>query len=349
MFRKTLVGLSVMAVAAAVACGESKSPASPTGAASPGSGVGPNAETLKIAAPPLVSPINGFQPAPGTPVVFTLTNVSGTYSSFPVTYEIEVRNAAGVLVANAKFPAAAGSTTSYTNTATLAPETVHTWQVRATYNGAFGPWSATGTFKSAIQAFINSSTSSVFDPMTTGFSVGKVRGGHFSSQGWTADGYGDGIDYDLAPCPSCRVEFDITGVGNGLGYPADLKFLSMGNAAYFDDFGAFRNGPWKTTLEQRGDGDGTGMKLIWRIDDDDDDHDTKFDCCGPAWKDEKVFHFVIQWTPSSYLITINGEEWFSGDLQDAYVPPNFRVSLGCYPRNETLKGATWRNVKISPF
>jgi hypothetical protein len=100
------------------------------------------------------------------------------------------------------------------------------------------------------------------------------------------------------------------------------------------------------TVEQRGDGDGTGMKLIWRIGNDDDDHNAKFDS-GPAWADNKVFHFIVQWTPNSFNISIDGTTWFSGSLQGPYTPPNFRVSLGCYPRGESLL-ATWRNVKISP-
>ncbi len=47
------------------------------------------------------------------------------------------------------------------------------------------------------------------------------------------------------------------------------------------NFGAFRNHPWKMHLEQRGDGNGTGMKLIWRNgkagDGEPGDHDTKID------------------------------------------------------------------------
>jgi hypothetical protein len=338
----------VIGVATTIACGKSDTPASPSGVTAAGTAAGANGETLKVGAPTLVSPANGFQAPAGSsaPIVLTFNNVNGTYASFPVTYELEIRNSANALISNPKVAAASGSTTSVTNTATLAADTSYTWRVRATYNGGLGPWSTTWTFRTAVQAFINSSTSSVFDPLTIGFSVGNVRGGSFSSAGWTAKTTSDGIDYDLAQCPSCKVEFDITGVGNGLGNPADLKFISMGDGSAWFDFTTFRDAGYKMTVEQRGDGDGTGMKLIWRIGNDADDHTTKFDS-GPAWADNKVFHFIVQWTPSSYNVSIDGTTWFSGSLQGPYTPPNFKVGLGCSPRSESLL-ATWRNVKISP-
>jgi hypothetical protein len=133
--------------------------------------------------------------------------------------------------------------------------------------------------------------------------------------------------------------------------PADLKWLTMGDASAFGDAGTFTGHPWKMHLELRADGDGTAMKLIWRINGGDDDHMTinpPSKTGGPDWKTTDVYHFIFAWTPSSYSISINGAVWFSGSLQGAYVPPNFRVSLGCYPRSETLAGAIFRNVKIGP-
>lgn len=307
--------------------------------------------TLKIAAPTLVSPINGTQVA-GQTVVLTFTNVSGTYTSFPVTYEVEVRNPAGTVVANPKFSKGSGATTAHTLTTSLTADTLHTWRVRATYNGRVGPWSSNGTFKSSLGAFIAGST--VVDPLTTGSTVGKQRGGHFvAGQGWQADSVTDGIDYDITTCASCRVEFDVTNVKNGLGNGADLKFLAMGDATTFGDFNTFRDHAWKMHLEQRGDGDGTGMKLVWRNgatgDGDPGDHVTTIPDGGPSWSASRVFHFVIQWTRSSYSVSIDGQTWFSGSFAAPYAPPNHRISLGTYPRSETLAGVIWRNVTVTPI
>ena len=67
-------------------------------------------------------------------------------------------------------------------------------------------------------------------------------------------------------CISCTLEFDVTNFGRAQGAPAlkDYKWISMGDGNTFGDFTAFRDHPWKMHLEQRSDGDGTGMKLIWR-------------------------------------------------------------------------------------
>jgi len=349
MKKKLLAGTCVGALALAVACGKASSPLAPNAAIESAAGAAPDGSTLKIGAPSLVAPINNFTFPDGQGnVTFSWNNVSGTYASFPVTYELEVKNANGQVVANPKIAAAAGVTTSF-QTSALAADQIHTWRVRATYNALLGPWTPnSGTFRTARQAFINFATSSVFDPLTNGFTVGQRLGGHFTSKGWEADDIIDGISYDLKECPSCRLEFDITNVGNGLGNPADLKFFSMGDGSVWGSLADFRDAHYKMTLEQRGDGSGNGMKLIWRIKNDDDDHNTKFDD-GPVWREDKVFHFLVQWTPNSYLITINNDVWFSGALQGPYVPPNFRISLGCSPRAETLEHATWSNVKIGPI
>jgi hypothetical protein len=349
MLKKILAGTCVSAMALVIACGKSSNPVSPNAATDSTAGAASDGSTLKIGAPTLLAPINNFTfPAGQGTVTFSWSNVSGTFASFPVTYELEVKNANGVVVANPKVNAAAGANTTFVTTG-LAADTIHSWRTRATYNGLLGPWSTNGTFRTALQATLDKANSFVFDPLVNGFTVGVRHGGRFTSQGWQALEYSDGIDYTLAPCASCRLEFDITGVGNGLGNdpPGDYKFFSMGDGSVFGNFGDFRDAWYKMHLEQRGDGDGTGMKLIWRILNDDDDHMTKFNSGGPVWRDDKVWHFLVQWTPNSYLITINNDVWFSGSLQGPYIPPNFTVTLGCWPRSETLKLAIWSNIKIS--
>jgi hypothetical protein len=351
MLKKTLVAVCVAAIALAVACGKSPNPMAPNAAVDGAASAAADGSTLKIAQPTPVAPINNFVfPAGQGTVTFSWNNVNGTFASFPVTYELEIKNANGTVVASPKVAASNGVTTSVAVT-TLVADTIHTWRVRATYNGLVGPWSTGATFRTAIQAFINFATSSVFDPLVIGSTVGVRHGGIFTKQGWQALEYSDGIDYDLKACPSCRMEFDITNVVNGLDQDeaGDWKFFSMGDGSVFNNFGAFRDAWYKMHLEQRGDGDGTGMKLIWRILNDDDDHMTKFTTGGPDWDPNKVYHFLVQWTPNSYLITINNDVWFSGSLQGPYVPPNFRITLGCYPRSETMKDAIWSNIKINPI
>jgi hypothetical protein len=136
-----------------------------------------------------------------------------------------------------------------------------------------------------------------------------------------------------------------------LGQPHDDKWLSMGDALGFNGFDEFRNQDWKMTLEQRADGDGTGMKLIWRNGDagdgDPGDHLGRNDST-VNWNGGSIFHFVVEWTPSHFSVSVDGRVWFEDGLARPYAPPNHRISIGCYPRGETLISAIFRNVRITP-
>lgn len=359
MNKKYIIALSVFALAPLMAgCETSPQPAAPS-TSNPNS---PPADgsTLKIDAPPLVSPVNGTTLA-DTTAVLVVTNVNGKNASFPVTYEFEVRDAAGALVANPKVPASAGSTTSLTVPNQLQGNVTYSWRARATYNGGLGPWATTTTFRTQLASFIQGQR--VVDLLTTGTTVGKRLGGQFVAGGWQSLSLNDGIDYDLsAPLDTGTVEFDITNIGQqeGEAFKKDLKFLSMGDASAFGDFGSFRDHPWKMHLVQRADND--GLEIVWRDGTssgaDWNDHRIKETCCGPKFTNSNVTHFVVQWdpfgyrvyagtngaTPELYLVAPGEADGFNQE----YRPPHHRISLGCYPRSESFVGAIYRNVRITP-
>jgi hypothetical protein len=354
MPKKHLLTLCAAALGMAVACGKTESPVSPSPSVA-GTNALPDGSTLKINAPRITTPTNNIQISRSTAFVVTLENVNGLFATFPVSYQLEIRNG-NSLVATYRFNAAQGSTTSFVTNdhANWVPETNLTARVRATYRNSVGPWSANGTFRTPPRAFLNRQTGEAFDPLLDGTTVGVLRGrgGEFlMGEGWRPKFRDEGIDYDIPTCPDCVVEFDMTGIGDGLGQPHDDKWLSMGDGAFFDGFDDFRNQDWKMTLEQRADGDGTGMKLIWRNGDagdgDPGDHTGKADP-GPDWQENVKYHFVFDWNPRGFRITINGEEWFSDTFDEPYAPPNHRVSIGCWPRGETRRDAIYSNFTIKP-
>src|SRR5262245_25125238 len=155
MPKKILLSLCVAAVGLVVACGKTESPVTPTAGGANADALA-NGATLKIDAPTLVSPTNGVQISRG-PVTVVINNVQGKYATFPVTYELEIRNAqTGAVVTNTRFAASSGATTSFTAPGELAAfDTFHDWRVRATYLQGLGPWSATGRFKTGLRAFLN--------------------------------------------------------------------------------------------------------------------------------------------------------------------------------------------------
>jgi hypothetical protein len=335
-----------------VACSQSPNPIVP-GAVPGDAAAGPNGETLKINAPALVSPLNNAEFPPNSPIALRFQNVNGKFASFPVSYEVQVLNASNSVVSTQTSGAGGGGSTTVNVNAQLTAETNYSWRVRATYDGAVGPWSSNGSFRTPPAAFLRGS--SIFDPLTNGFSVGKVYGGRFlPGQGWQAITGSDGIDYDITTCIRCRLEFDILGFDDG-GYAFgrfEPKILSMGNAGDFGSFGAFRDHDWKMHFSIRSDGDGTGLDVVWRNgdggDDDPGDHRLKVEP-GPRWSEDRASHVTVEWTEFGYEIWVDGVEWLSEEWGHDFEPPQHRISLGCYPRGETLEYAIWRNVSLKPI
>jgi hypothetical protein len=342
--------VSFSLVAFAFGCSESK-PLSPT-IPTPPSTTGSGGATLKVTAPSLVAPTGDVRLTTFTNPTLSAGAVSSTEgASVSPQYRFQLFNESGQLVEES-----VRSTTSWTPTANLDFDKRYSWQVRAELDGDAGPWSSRESFLTAQGSFQRGQE--VFDLLTNGRTVGHRIGGQFVAGGWQATSFQDGIDYDIPTCNACTIEFDVTGFGRGEGRQVmkDLKWLSMGDGSTWGNFGAFRNHPWKMHLEQRGDGNGTGMKLIWRTAGHADDNDTKIDPTSVNWRQSGVFHFVVTWDPGGYSISVgeiqNGQlvanqVWFRGGFARVYAPPNHRISLGTRSRSETLEG-TYRNVRIYP-
>jgi hypothetical protein len=178
MQHKKLVACTSVVLALAVACSKnSETPVSPS-AAQPGvSEAGPNGETLKASAPTPQSPIDNAQP---DQLVFTAGKSTGTFDSAlaaAFSYEFEVRNAANSSTVCSSGALGGGSGSSVTWTAsgcTVEFDTAYTWRVRATHQGAFGPWSSAAAFRSPSGGYIRGNE--VFDPLTNGRTVGEIVG-----------------------------------------------------------------------------------------------------------------------------------------------------------------------------
>jgi hypothetical protein len=347
---------SLSLVVLAFGCSESQ-PLTPTPPAPPTTS-STDGITLKVTAPSLVSPLNDVRLEGFTAPTLNAGDAQSTQgASVSPQYRFQLLNASGGLLQDSGVR----SSTTWTPTFPLAYDTRYLWQVRAELGDDLGPWSSRGSFLSAKGSFFRGQE--VLDLLTTGQTVGNRIGGQFVAGGWQATSFQDGIDYDIPTCSACTVEFDVTGFGRGEGrnVQKDLKWLAMGDGTTWGNFGAFRNHPWKMHLEQRGDGNGTGMKLIWRNgkagDGEPGDHDTKIDPTDMNWRQSGVFHFVITWNSGSYRVMVgevdsNGnvvgmKTYFQGSFSRAYAPPNHRISLGTRPRSETLEG-TYRNVRIYP-
>ncbi|HEY2432468.1 MAG TPA: fibronectin type III domain-containing protein [Vicinamibacterales bacterium] len=297
--------------------------------------------------PGTVAPTGGGQ-VQSDPPVLTASTTKGTYTDLSLSYHFQVRSGSTVVSETTVGPVA-GSTVNY-SPAGLSPNTTYTWRVQATYQGQSAPWSPDATFKT-IGKFKNGAN--IFDPLLDGTSVGIVNGGRFIiGKGWQSASLNDAIDYDIPTCNNCVAEFDVTGFGKeeGASFEKDVKWFTMGDAGTWNDFGAFRNSPWKMHLEQRSDSD-RGMKLIWRNgdagEDDPGDHEARRDDT-EDWNANTVYHFVFSWNPGGFSVTVNGHMWFQDGFNGAYNPPNHRVELGCTPRGESfVNSATFSNFRMT--
>jgi hypothetical protein len=349
MPRRTLVpGCLAIALTALAACSQSSpSPAGPTPPPTPG------APTLTAPTPD--APAGDVQLETVRPTL-TVRNGTSTVAGARV-YEFQVSDRSdfsAMVAAQSGIAEGAGGNTSFTPANDLQPSTQMFWRARVSQGSATSDWSVTAQFRTAVLPFLIRDTPAIFDPLTNGSSVGAVRGGRFTSEGWEATSAGDGIDYDIATCTSCRLEFDVLGFANGL-YMfgiGEAKLISMGDASTFGSFSGFRDHPWKVQMGVASIDDGTGLDVVWRNGGGGEgtnpgDHRVKI-APGPAWSHTQPSRVVLEWTPAGFAVSVDGKVWVNGHFGGlAFAPPNHRISLGCYPRNESFEFAIYRNVTLT--
>ncbi|MDQ3068121.1 MAG: hypothetical protein M3R55_00140 [Acidobacteriota bacterium] len=349
---------AVCALAVTVACSNTGNPISPN-AAVPGSGAaGPAGETLKIAAPSPVSPVNGARAEVG--VILVLGNVTGQYASFPVTYRYEIRNAAGTTVLTGTQAAGSGSQTTIPVGGSLAFDTAHTWRARAEYAGAFGPWSAAAAFKTPAGSFIRGNE--VLDLLNDGKTVGQV-GGSVSFLPGIGLRMNDGtgyVAYALAT-PLTQGEFSFMATNVDEGNPGDKsKVMSMGEICGDD----VTDNDYRMSLEVRGSIYPIPGAIQYRVitgDAREEAHRIR-DSGRPriVWNRTDWYFFKMSWRDGSAGFEIrnsgpNGSLVYAETLATsghAYRPIPHCVYIGAPPTragviNQTHPGQTVKNVWIS--
>jgi len=334
------------ALATSVLACSSANPATPVAPSTSGPSTAADGSTLKVTAPAAVSPAND-QKLTSSIVDLTARGSALQFASAtPVAlqYRFQVFNAGGTLVEDALV-----SDTTYRVTGNLEPNQRHTWKVRAEAQGQAGPFSSAASFITEDPAIVN-------DPLTDGTTKGRRIGGQFiPGQGWQSLSLTDGIDYDVAAgCADCRLEFDVTNFGGqeGLPYFKDLKWVSMADVSAFNDFGSFRNTPWKMHLVQRADYP-TGMEIVWRnggVNDqggDPGDHRIKLISTPIDFHSSNNYHFQLDWGFGGYNIAVNGVNVMSDGWGRPYNVAPLRIELGCIPRAESFVGAIYRNIRLT--
>lgn len=235
-----LAGVAVLGTT--IACGATTTPTSPASTSVNSADAGASGETLKIGAPTPTSPIGGLQ-LQTTTVVLNFTAPTGTFATFTPSYELELKNAAGTVVANPTI-----TTTSYTVTASLTLDSNHTWRVRAVYQGKVGPWSTTATFKTQVAAFISGNT--LYDPLAAGITVGSRVGSttFVAGQGLRLNNSDAHVRYNMPTAlTSGQFSMMILGADEGAPNSDKSKVFSMQEGS-----GDITSNDYRMTAELRG-------------------------------------------------------------------------------------------------
>jgi hypothetical protein len=145
---KTLPCLTAACVLALTLAACNQSPSAPTrsDAAGVATEAGPNGETLKAPAPPLVSPTNDLRLDSRKPTL-VVNNVQGKFAGGTFSYEFELLSDSNTVSVLDRTTLSAGSgTTQWEYPTDLERDTAYRWRVRAKMGNASGPWSATWRF-----------------------------------------------------------------------------------------------------------------------------------------------------------------------------------------------------------
>jgi hypothetical protein len=358
---KLLACASGAVLALALACSkDSPAPVAPTGAEPGVADAANDGSTLKATAPTPQSPVNNAQPD-----VLILTAGASTarfVSGVVFSYLFEVRNAANAVVCTSGAVAGTATGVSWTPSCTLEFDVTHSWRVRATHQGAVGPWSAAATFRAPAGGFIRGNE--VFDPLTNGRTVGQAHGGvtFISGTGARLNSHESRITYEL-PTNLQSGEFSLMVTGIDEGSPGDkTKVMSMQ-----EGHGELTDNDYRFTAEKRGRSYSTPGATTWRIImGEADEHAGRIfdgDRFAPAagYSDERWYFWRFTWaSPGRAELTVRADgprgpviyQTSRGTGGFLYRPVPHVIHLGASVGragviDASIPGATYKNVWVS--
>jgi hypothetical protein len=364
MTRKVFLCCAAGVLAVALACSKTNNnPTSPSAATQPDAGAAADGSTLKSTTPSTVSPTGGAQV--NDTVVLTASKATGKYQDVPLSYRFQVRSGT-TTVYDSGVTGGVGSGNNVTHTvpaAALNPDTNYTWRVRTEYQGAFGSWSADGSFRSPVGAFIRGNE--IRDPLTIGRTVGVGVGPvTFVSNGLRLGSQESRVTYQL-PTTLEAGEFSLLVMGIDEGNPGDkTKVMSMQ-----EGFGDITTNDYRVTVEKRGAQYSTPGAITFRMinGEGDDEHYIKDGCRGgstcpfASLSDERWYFFKFVWNSTSGRLEVRedsetGRIIYNSSVTTnghAYRPQPHVIHLGspvgrAGPIDASIAGATYKNVYVGP-
>jgi hypothetical protein len=297
-------------------------------------------------APTIPAPVH-VSPPSGTIVAnqptLTVSNVTPSDGSTP-TYHFQVSlnsTYSPVAAEQTGVSQGAGGQTSWQINTPLPPGT-YFWHVRAQTGATSGPFSGNDRF-TTTESF-SGGTTLISDPLTNGSSVGSVRGGEFTPDGWRVTALDDYIRYEIPPTSNGFVEWENLGLRrNNADAEAYMLF-----AMWDPGSGEFRANPFRVNI-QKLDTQHNPPYVRLRFISDGDERNTGYNFLD--WDPAQRYRWRVEWGPSTdrneARVYVNDVEVMQVVYTPPYEPRTHWVEMGVNEsRNESCIGAVFANVRI---
>jgi hypothetical protein len=282
-----------------------------------------------------------------------LTVANATGGTATLTYRFEVASDSGfgdVVAADEGINQGIDGTTSWKVPVTLTGGDTYYWRVRASAAFENGPYSSTANFTTK-GGFINSQAGAdgilIFDPLTTGTTVGERWGGTFNSGGWMATSADSYIRYDVQTLRNGFVEFDVTNLRNPNPRSDKRNLLIMWDPTAGD----YTENPYRVHIAKYD----TRLVNRWHV-------RLRFISQGREantginiynWDPNQIYNWRMEWgafpdivESQRVRVLLDGQEIMVRNYDPIYNPATHWIELGMAPRSETLEQAIFSNVKI---
>jgi hypothetical protein len=228
-------------------------------------------------------------------------------------------------------------------------DTYH-WRARASAAFERGPYSPTANFTTQ-GGFTNTEAGAdgllIFDPLTTGMTVGERGGGTFNSKGWMATAADSYIRYDVPTLRNGFVEFDVTNLRNPNPRSEKRNLLIMWDPTAGD----YTTNPYRVHIAKYDTRIVTRWHVRLRWISQGQEANTGDDIYN--WDANLVYNWRMEWGAFPNIVDsqrvrvlLDGREIMLRNYDPIYNPSTHWIELGMAPRHETLEQAIFSNVKI---
>ncbi len=325
-----------------IGCSDNSS--SPTSPSNPSSGAPTDSS---LTAPVAQSPGSGEQIETVQPEL-VVNNATGGSGARTYSFEVATDSAFQQSVASESgLMEGLGGITKWRVPEALAANARFFWRARASTSSGAGPFSGTAEFR--IKAgFTRDRASEVvlFDPLTSGSTVGTLMGGQFVAGGWQPQMNTDCIRYQLPTLREGFLEFETTNVSSPNPFPGKRMLVSMWDPSK----GEYTTNPFRMHLQKLDRSTVTfgDVRLRWISRGQEANTNISFFDFDPSI----VYSWRIEWgsfpgiSSQHVKVFLEGFEILTRNYDRAYSPNPHWLELGNCSRAETLEQAIWSNIRV---